>query len=109
MNETRRCAIWRSSMDEAVKSRSRRSRSAGKDVVFYTVTGMAGFTIASYRDTGEKLLRIKPFALQLLVGNVDIFCWNREEMQALLYRLNAFPTKGCRTMMWTRWARPSST
>jgi predicted phage terminase large subunit-like protein len=68
--------------------------SAGKDVVFYTVTELAGFTVTAYRDTGDKVTRSTPFGSQLMVGNVDIFCWDPVEMEAYLQQVDAFPTKG---------------
>jgi predicted phage terminase large subunit-like protein len=68
--------------------------SAGKDVVFYTVTELAGFSVTAYRDTGDKVTRSTPFGSQLMVGNVDIFCWDPVEMEAFLQQVDAFPTKG---------------
>lgn len=68
--------------------------SAGKDVVFYTVTGMAGWTVAAYRDTGDKVTRSMPFASQLMAGNVDCFVWDPLETEAFLAQVDAFPTRG---------------
>ncbi len=68
--------------------------SAGKDVVFYTVTGMAGWTVAAYRDTGDKVTRAMPFASQLMAGNVECYVWDPLEAEAFLAQVDAFPTKG---------------
>jgi predicted phage terminase large subunit-like protein len=72
--------------------------SSGKDVVVHTVTGMPGYTVAAYPDTGDKVQRAAPLASQLMVGNVEIYMWDRasggREAEGLLFRLDAFPSKG---------------
>ncbi|GAB1340893.1 phage terminase large subunit [Gemmatimonas sp.] len=68
--------------------------SAGKDVVYYAIQSLAGFQVAAYRDTGDKLVRARPFASQLAAGNVDVFQWDPVETDAYLQQMDAFPTKG---------------
>lgn len=68
--------------------------SAGKDVVFYTTRHMAGFIVTAYRDTGDKVTRARPLASQLVVGNVDVFEWDPQDVDAYLGQLDAFPSKG---------------
>ncbi len=66
--------------------------SAGKDIVFHTKRDLAGFTVASYPDTGDKLARTKPFASQLAIDNVDVYLWDPHEVELFLAQMDAFPT-----------------
>ena len=62
---------------------------AGKSQVLYFTQKLAGFTIASSPETGDKATRAAPFASQIEAGNVKMLrgAWNRE----LLDELRMFP------------------
>lgn len=62
---------------------------AGKHQVVHLTKHLAGFSVASSPETGDKEDRAGPFASQVNVGNVDIVegPWNR----AFLAELAAFP------------------
>jgi predicted phage terminase large subunit-like protein len=66
--------------------------SSGKDVVFHTVRGLAGYTVVAYLDTGSKVTRAKPLSVQVSASNVDIYVWDPDEVEAYLYQVDAFPT-----------------
>jgi predicted phage terminase large subunit-like protein len=66
--------------------------SSGKDVVFHTVRGLAGYTVVAYLDTGSKVTRAKPLSVQVSASNVDILVWDPDEVEAYLYQVDAFPT-----------------
>ncbi len=66
--------------------------SSGKDIVYHTVRRFAGFNIHAYPDTGDKLARTQPVAVQVAAGNVDVYVWNASEVELLLVQLDAFPT-----------------
>ena len=68
--------------------------SAGKDVVYYAIQSLAGYQVAAYRDTGDKLVRARPFASQLAAGNIDVYMWDPVETEEYLQQIDAFPTKG---------------
>jgi predicted phage terminase large subunit-like protein len=66
--------------------------SSGKDVVFHTIRGLAGYTVVAYLDTGSKVTRGKPFSVQVSAGNVDVFVWDPDEVEQYLAQMDAFPT-----------------
>lgn len=66
--------------------------SAGKDVVFHTVRGLAGFAVYAYLDTGSKHTRGKPFSVQVANNNVDVYVWDPVETEQYIAQMDAFPT-----------------
>lgn len=62
--------------------------SGGKDSAYYTITGLAGFTVHPDRPDRDLLLRSKPLAAQWQVGNVKLVseAWN----SAYLSEMNGF-------------------
>lgn len=66
--------------------------SAGKDVVFHTIRGLAGYTVVAYLDTGSKQTRAKPLSVQVSANNVDIFVWDTSEVEQYISQMDAFPT-----------------
>lgn len=60
--------------------------SAGKDAVDYIVKMMAGFNIRANKETGDKDVRLEPFAAQAEGGNVRLVegRWNYDYIEEML-------------------------
>ena len=60
--------------------------SAGKDAVDYIVKMMAGFSIHSNKETGDKDIRLEPFAAQAEARNVKLVegRWNYEYIEEMI-------------------------
>lgn len=64
--------------------------SAGKHVVKYQVSNLAGYTVKSAPMTGSKTVRAMPLATQAAVGNVAIY--RGDWLEDLLEEMTAFPS-----------------
>lgn len=62
---------------------------AGKSQVVYLTTQLAGFTVTSSLESGDKTTRAEPVAAQVNVGNVDML--EAEWNTALIDELRPFP------------------
>lgn len=62
---------------------------AGKTQVLYLTRMLAGYSVHSSPETGDKVTRAEPFAAQVNVGNVLMLrgAWNK----AFVEELRAFP------------------
>lgn len=63
---------------------------AGKEQAESYVSALAGYTVKTARETGDKVTRADPFAAQWQAGNIDLVrgAWN----EAFIAELEAFPS-----------------
>lgn len=64
---------------------------AGKSQVLYLTRQLAGFSVSSSPESGDKVTRAEPFAAQVNVGNVIVVSDGSWDVQALLNEMQMFP------------------
>ncbi|MDO5058572.1 MAG: phage terminase large subunit [Neisseria sp.] len=64
---------------------------AGKSQVLYLTRKLAGFSVSSSPESGDKVTRAEPFAAQVNVGNVVLVDNGNWDVQALLNEMRLFP------------------
>lgn len=64
---------------------------AGKSQVLYLTRKLAGFSVSSSPESGDKITRAEPFAAQVNAGNVVLIDDGTWDVQALLGEMRLFP------------------
>lgn len=64
---------------------------AGKSQVLYLTRALAGFSVETSPETGDKVTRAQPLAAQINVGNVSILNDGTWDTDALLAEMRMFP------------------